>query len=64
LSGTTITGNQADGGGFGIGVLDGTDGLGQGGGVFLSGPGSTSKGTRISGDSASTNGNDVYGTFT
>jgi hypothetical protein len=43
--------------------LGGTDGLGQGGGVFLPGSGSTRHGTNISGNTASTSGNDVYGSF-
>ena len=44
-----ITGDQADGGVLGMGTTtDGSDGQGQGGGVFLSDTGSTAKGTTIS----------------
>ncbi len=52
-----IVGNLADGG------SGATNGTGIGGGVYLSGTGSTRKNTAIVGNSASTSNNDVYGTF-
>jgi hypothetical protein len=66
LSGSLVTGNQAFGGfgGFGgTGGNGGNNGSGLGGGVYLAGTGSTRTKTTIAGNSASTAGNDVYGTF-
>jgi hypothetical protein len=57
LSEATITGNAALGG---SGAVSGT---GVGGGVYLSAGGSTSTDTTISGNSASTIDDNVYGTF-
>jgi hypothetical protein len=61
-----ITNNAADGGLGGSAISGGTvgdNGQGIGGGVYLAGTGSTKKNTTISGNSASTSGNNVYGTF-
>jgi len=64
LTGGSITNNQAIGGAYGWGTTtNGTDGEGQGGGVFLTVAGSTRSGTIISGNSASTSGNNIFGTF-
>ncbi len=41
----------------------GSDRSGLGGGVYLAGPGSTRTHTAIAGNSASTAGDDVFGTF-
>ncbi len=57
LDSDAIFGNLADGG------SGATNGTGIGGGVYLSGTGSTRKNTTIAGNSASTSNNDVYGTF-
>jgi hypothetical protein len=60
----TIMGNHAIGGFLGMGTTtDGSDGQGQGGGVFLSDTGSTAKRSAISGNSASTSGDNVHGAF-
>jgi len=56
----TIQGNQADGGFSADGK---SRGWGIGGGVYLTGPGSTKQNTTITGNSASALGNDVYGAF-
>jgi hypothetical protein len=63
LNGGSITVNEAIGGALGMGATDGTDGAGMGGGVFLAATGSTRKGTKTSGNFASTSGNDVSGSF-
>jgi hypothetical protein len=65
LSGVLVTGNQADGGLGGDGGTGGNDGDGGSGfgGVDLAGTGSTRTRTIIAGNSASTGGDDVYGTF-
>jgi hypothetical protein len=51
------------GGAAGLGGDDGLDGQGVGGGVYLGSPGSHRKNTRITGNTASTSHNNVFGTF-
>ncbi len=57
LDDDAILGNLADGGSGAV------DGNGSGGGIYLSGTGSTRKGTTIAGNWASSGDDDVYGTF-
>ena len=61
--GTTVAGNQADGGAAGAGS---TAGLGEGGGVYLAtgGVAEFDALTTISGNTASTGDDDVFGVFT
>jgi hypothetical protein len=46
-----------------MGALDGSDGTGLGGGVFLAGTGAVNNWTKIKGNSASTGYGDIYGSF-
>ena len=46
-----------------MGALDGDDGTGLGGGVFLAGSGSVMQGTKIKGNSASTGDDNISGSF-